>query len=52
MHSTGDQGQDVSVLRVAMDGHPGLARSTECAAQWSPRAWAEDGLHSSMSRLR
>lgn len=22
--------------RVAMDGHPGLARSTDCAAQWLP----------------
>src|ERR1700738_940359 len=22
--------------RVAMDGHPGLAQSTDCAAQWLP----------------
>ena len=33
MRSTGDQGWDACVLRVAMDGDPGLARSRECVAQ-------------------
>jgi hypothetical protein len=27
-------GCDARVARVAMDGHPGLARSMDCAAQW------------------
>ena len=27
-------GSNACVGRVAMDGHPGLARSTDCAAQW------------------
>jgi hypothetical protein len=29
----GRAGCDACVARVAMDGHPGLARSRECAAQ-------------------
>jgi hypothetical protein len=32
--SRSPQGRDACVARVAMDGHPGLARSRDCAAQW------------------
>ncbi len=28
------QGCDACVARVAMEGHPGLARSRDCVAQW------------------
>src|ERR1700688_3817519 len=48
MRRTGDQGRDACVPRVTMDGHPGLARSRDCAAQWSPRACAKQGLRSAM----
>jgi periplasmic protein CpxP/Spy len=30
----GPHGRDACVARVAMDGHPGLARSRDCVAQW------------------
>src|SRR3984893_16106556 len=33
---------------MAMDGHPGLARSRDSAAQWTPRACAEQGQRSAM----
>src|SRR5712672_4809805 len=49
MRRTGDHGRDACVPRVTMDGHPGLARSRDCAAQWSPRACAEQGLRSAMT---
>src|SRR5580658_2795607 len=32
--SRSPQGRDACVARVARDGHPGLARSRDCAAQW------------------
>jgi hypothetical protein len=32
--SRGPQGCDACVARVVKDDHPGLARSTDCAAQW------------------
>src|ERR1700738_1388124 len=48
MRRTGDQGRNACVARVAMDGHPGLARSRDSAAQWSPRAYAEQGLRRAM----
>jgi hypothetical protein len=34
MRYAGDQGQDACVLRVATDGHPGIARNKGCVAQW------------------
>jgi hypothetical protein len=32
--SRSPHGRDACVARVAMDGHPGLARSRDCEAQW------------------
>jgi len=29
------EGRDACVTRMARDGHPGLARSTDCVAQWA-----------------
>jgi hypothetical protein len=49
MRRAGDQGRDACVSRAARDGHPGLARSKDCVAQWSPRACAKQGLRSAMS---
>ena len=34
-------GRDACVARVAMDGHPGLARSRDCAAQCFSRSLQE-----------
>src|ERR1700691_2154347 len=47
-----DQGQYACVLRVAMEGHPGLERSTECVAQWSPWACMKHGQRSAMGLRR
>jgi hypothetical protein len=37
-HLTGGHARNACVARVAMDGHPWLERSRNCAAQWSHRA--------------
>ena len=50
--SRGWPGRDARVSRVAMDGYSGLARSRECAAQWPPRACAQQGPRSSMDLRR
>src|ERR1700675_1585888 len=40
-------GRDACVARVTRDGHPGLGRSRDCAAQWRPRPdWRECEAHS------
>src|SRR6266478_6309383 len=48
MRPAGGHGRNACVARVAMDGHPGLARSRDCAAQWPLRACAQQGLRSAM----
>ncbi len=41
MRRTGDQGCDTCIARAYKDVRPGLERSRECAAQWSPWACAK-----------
>jgi hypothetical protein len=38
-------GRDACVARVARDGHPGLARSRDCAAQCFSRSLHYGGIH-------
>jgi hypothetical protein len=41
MRRTGCHGRNACVTWVATGGHPGLERSRDCAAQWTPRGLRE-----------